>query len=92
MKSDQAVVISLQALQWLVADEGRIGAFLSQAGMVPAELAERASDPELLAALVDFILADEDSVLAFAHDAHLKPETLMQVRMALPGGQIPHWT
>ena len=60
--------------------------------MAPDELAQRASDPEFLAAIVDFILADEASVLAYAHDAGLKPETLMQVRMALPGGQVPHWT
>ena len=92
MKSEQAMVVALQALEWLARDEFRLGAFLAQGGMAATDLAANAADPEFLAALVDFILADEPSVIAFARDMGFSPEILLQCRAGLPGGQLPHWT
>ena len=92
MKSEQAMVVALQALEWLARDEGRLTAFLTQAGMVPSDLAAQAAEPDFLAALLDFLLSDEASVLAFAHDMGFAPTILLQARSGLPGGQLPHWT
>lgn len=92
MKSEQAIVVALQALEWLARDEFRFGGFLAQGGMALSDLAANAADPEFLAALVDFILGDEASVIAFARDMGFSPEILMQARSGLPGGQLPHWT
>lgn len=84
--------VALRVLGWLAEDADRFSAFLAATGLDPQELRARATDPEMLASVLDFLLADETAVLAFADRAGLAPDAALRARAALPGGDLPHWT
>lgn len=91
-RRESAHVLALQALAFVAADEDLLLPFLAQSGLDPAALRARAEDPQLLAGVVDFLLAEDARVLAFAAGAGIRPEALITLRAALPGGDLPHWT
>lgn len=89
---EAAQLLALQALAWIAADDVLIGQFLDATGANPAELRARAGDGDLHLAILDFLLMDDQRVMAFC-DAHSLPYTEPQAaRAALPGGEVPHWT
>lgn len=92
MAREQAEAVALEALGWLAADDELVGGFLGATGLDAGDLRAAAGSPEFLGAVLDFILADDATVVAFAAQAGLKPEQVMAVRAALPGGDAPHWT
>lgn len=91
-----AETVGLKALAWLAGEEARLSAFLAASGTGPGELRQRAQAPELLpellGAVLDFVLSEDRHVLAFAAQAGLAPEAVQAARAALPGGELPHWT
>ena len=91
-QADQAEHIALQALGWLAEDGDRIGHFLGATGLAPGDLRGLAQEPEFLAAVLDFVLAEDAHVLALAARTGLAPEAITRARAALPGGDLPHWT
>jgi len=92
MKTDQAETLALEALVWISADDELAGGFLGVTGAAPEDLRLRANDSEFLGFVLDYLLSSDDMVLAFA-DAHSHPpESLLQARAQLPGGDIPNWT
>lgn len=91
-RQETAHALALQALAYLAQDADRLGAFMASGGLDPASLRTRASDPLLLAAVLDFLLADEPLLVAFCADQGLSPDLPMRARAALPGGNLPHWT
>lgn len=92
MTAEAAERIGLQALGWIASDPERAGAFLGAAGCGPEDLRARAREPEFLGFVLDFLLGDEPSLLAFCDDAGLKYDVPMRARAALPGGDLPNWT
>lgn len=89
---DQAETLALQALGWLAGQEDLSGAFLGASGLSADDLKSRASDPEFLGFVLDFLLGDEAALLAFCEAADVTPDRPMRARAALPGGDLPHWT
>lgn len=92
LPSAQAEVLGLQALGWIAAQPDLSGAFLGATGAASDDLSERASDPEFLGFVLDFLLADEAALLAFCEDHGLAPDRPYRARAGLPGGDLPHWT
>jgi len=82
---EAAQVLGLQALSFLAADERRLGALLAQAGWTLAELRTGASDPQVLAGVLDFVLSDERLLSAFCEETGCAPEQPMRARRVLPG-------
>ena len=68
------------------------GAFLGSTGCSSDELRTRASDPEFLGFVLDFLMQDEAALLAFCETSGLQPDRPIRARAALPGGDLPHWT
>jgi hypothetical protein len=91
-RQESAQSLALQGLAWLAQDADRLGAFMATGGLDPANLKERMGDPLLLAAVLDFLLAEETLLLAFCAETGVPPETPMRARAALPGGEMPNWT
>lgn len=91
-QADKAEEIALQALGWMAEDGDRIGRFLGATGLAPGDLRALAQEPEFLAAVLDFVLAEDAHVLALAARTGLAPEAITRARTALPGGNLPHWT
>lgn len=91
-RQESAQTLALQGLAWLAQDADRLGAFVAIGGLDPASLKARVGDPLLLAAVLDFLLADEALVLAFCAEAGFPPDAPMRARASLPGGEVPNWT
>lgn len=91
-QQDAAQALALRALGYLAGEEGLLQGFLGQSGLDLATLRARAAEPELLGAVLDFILGDDSMVLALAAHLHCRPEEVLTARAALPGGDVPHWT
>lgn len=87
-----AEALALRALAWLAAEPDRIGGFLAAAGAGPSEIRVRASDPEFLGFVLDYLLADEAGLVAFAEAEGIRPDLPQRARAALPGGDLPNWT
>lgn len=84
--------IAVQALLWIASDPERTGQFLGYTGADPGDLKARAAEPEFLGFVLDFILLDDTFVVDFCAANSLPPETPMQARACLPGGDLPNWT
>jgi hypothetical protein len=58
--------------------------------MMPDAFRQRGADPQLLAAIMDYVLAFDDRVLNFAGFAQVKPASVVAARRYLPGA-VPEW-
>lgn len=86
MQRQHAETLGLKGLTWLAGDAEALGRFLAGSGLGPDELRERAADPELLAAVLEFLLADDALLTAFCTDEGIKPARMHEARRLLPGG------
>jgi hypothetical protein len=84
--------LAVRALVWMASDADVMGRFLAAAGAGPGDLRRLATEPEFLGFLLDFLLADEPALLAFAAAEGIDPEQPSRARAALPGGDAPAWT
>lgn len=92
MNIEKAEVIGIQALGWIIGNDDISGAFLNMSGLSTDELKTRASDPEFLGFVLDFLLGDEASLITFCADYELPNDSVAHARMALPGGDVYNWT
>lgn len=92
MTPEQAETLALQALGHLATHDDLLEAFLAATGADLAGLRAGAGDPAFLGAVLDFLLQEDDRVLAFATALGIAPSLTAQARAALPGGQAWHWT
>lgn len=80
-----AETIALQILGFLASDTDRIGRFMALTGLSPETLRARAAEPDFLSGVMDYLLADQSLLLAFAESAGLSPEAVVAARQRLPG-------
>lgn len=90
--ADAAETLALDALAWLVGNEDLLPVFLGATGTSEADLRVRASDPEFLGSVLDFLLMDDAWVVSFCDGRGIAYEAPMLARAALPGGAQVHWT
>ena len=92
MARPEAEALAARALAWMAEDADMIGRFLAQSGAGPEDLRAQAGEPEFLGFVLDFLLADESALVAFAGADGIRPEFAMRARASLPGGDLPEWT
>ena len=92
MNTNEAELLAIRALSWIAERDELASSFLGASGAAADDLRARASDPEFLGFVLDFMLSDEDALLGFAEDAGIPPDAPMRARAALPGGDLPNWT
>jgi len=76
---------AIAALSFLAADPERLERFLSVTGLGPHNLRGAAGDPAFLASVLDYCVADEPLLIAFAAEQGLPPEAVMRARDSLAG-------
>jgi len=81
-----AEIAALKGLAYLADSPEALGRFLLQSGMAADSLRARAADPDFLAAVMDFLLADDDLLTGFCAAESLDPKTVHLLRRDLPGG------
>ena len=85
MQSSAAQTLALNALTHIAGDGDILGRFLKISGLEPDDLRHRAGDPELLAAVIDFLLSDESLCTSLLAAERIDAKTLHAARRALPG-------
>ena len=85
MGEAEAVELAQQALVFLSQDEELLERFLALSGVGPDEIRERVAEPAFQAGVLDFILAHDPTVIAFAEWAEIDPSLPAQARLYLPG-------
>ena len=78
-----AQAVGLQALAFVAGDQVLLERFLSLSGLDLAALRDRAESPELLAGVLDFLLANERDLFAFCEYSGLGPEAPARYRHLL---------
>ena len=73
MTRQSAEALALKALEFLANSPDNLGVFLSATGVNGSELLERAEEPAVLAAVVDFMLKDEGLLIEFCDTASIRP-------------------
>ena len=58
MKQEQAEIIAIQALGWLVGEEDLMGVFLASTGTDVNNLKQSVGDPAFLIAVLDFLMQE----------------------------------
>jgi hypothetical protein len=76
LNREAAETMALKALGFLAEDPPRLQRFLSLTGLDPAALRDQANSLTVLAAVLEFLLADETLLLVFAANAQVAPETV----------------
>lgn len=89
---DAAELLAIRALGWIAGRDETAERFLAASGASAGELGTRAADPEFLGFVLDFLLSDEMALVAFANESGVAPDWPLRARIALPGGELPHWT
>lgn len=92
MTPDRAETVALTALGWLAGNEDLLPVFMGASGSSEADLRTRATDPEFLGAVLDFLMMDDAWVVAFCDAAGLTYDAPQTARQMLPGGGEVHWT
>lgn len=86
---EAAETLALKALAWLASMPDDIERFLNVTGVEAGELRARAGEPEFLAAVMDFLLADDKLLTGFCDSEGLDPKDIHLARRALPGAHEP---
>jgi hypothetical protein len=91
-RQEAAETLALQAVAWLAGHDDLLPVFLGASGLSERDLRTGLDQPDLLAAVLDFLLMDDAWVIQFC-DAHgLGYDQPQRAREALPGGAAVHWT
>jgi hypothetical protein len=73
-------------LAYLVNSRDGLEEFLRQSGVERQTMRARAEEPEFLASLLDFLLANEGLLAGFLHEAAIDVRTVHMARHVLAGG------
>jgi hypothetical protein len=87
-----AETVAMQALTWMVSETEVLHIFLNETGATAQDLKEGAKEPEFLASVLDFLMLDDDIVVACCTALDLPNDSLLRARVSLPGGFVPDWT
>jgi hypothetical protein len=84
---DEAEALALSALAFLAEEPDRLVGFLSLTGLGPDALREALTTPELQAAVLGYLSADESLLLVFASTVGVPAERIGEAERLLGGGR-----
>ena len=82
--TEEAQAVALQAIAFIASDDELLSRFVALTGCGQDEIRDRIGQDTFLGGVLDFILADEPTLIAFAEATGLAPETPMAARARLP--------
>ena len=85
MSPQRAEILGLQALGWLAGDGDRLDRFLAISGADPGILRQAAAEPDMLGAVLGFLLSDEALLLSFCEETSTRPEDMHRAWRILDG-------
>lgn len=85
MNPDDAQTLALKALGFVATSEGVLDRLMELSGLDLGTLRAKAGEPEILASLLDFLLADEGLLVDFCHEESIDPKEVHMARHVLGG-------
>jgi hypothetical protein len=85
MTTARAETIALNGLAFLAAQPDEIERFLRNTGLDSGELRQRAADPDVLRAVLEYILAGDATTTGFCAEQALEPRDLHDCHRVLSG-------
>lgn len=73
MTPQSAEALALKALEFLANSPDNLSVFMGATGVNGSELLERAEEPAVLAAVIDFMLMNEGLLIEFCDTASIPP-------------------
>ena len=92
MNSEQAEIMAIRVVEWMATDRRTMSRFLVSTGQSLDDVSLRINEPDFLASALDFLLSNDNAIMAFCRDSGCNTSAPMAARQALPGGNDPHWT
>ncbi len=89
---EKAEEIALFSLGWLAGNDELLPVFLAASGASLEDLKNGATDPAILASVLDFLMMDDRWVIECCTSLNQPFEVLQMARHMLPGGDLPNWT
>lgn len=80
LTKEEAEMIGVAGLSYLAAEPERIGRFLAVTGLGPESVRAASRDDSFFPALLDYLLANETELLAFAEEMKLDPARIGAAR------------
>lgn len=90
LTKDEAELIAVAVLSHLAQEPERIGRFLAVTGLGPENLRAAARDKSFYPALLDYMLANEADLVAFATEMNLDPARIRMARDVLAPPAVPY--
>ncbi len=90
MNREQAEDVAIKALGWLASTPDKLQHFCNTTGASADDIRVRANEPEFLGFVLDFLLLDDSTILSFAEDAGIPPESIRSAQVSL-AGEAPQW-
>jgi hypothetical protein len=81
-----AEAMAIVALGYIAADPTLLPRFLAITGIEAQAIRNAAREPGFLAGVLQFIVAHEPTLMAFAENAAIEPAAVLQAMRALPQG------
>lgn len=81
--------IAIGALSWIASDGEMMNRFLGLTGIEPDQIRDVASEPGFLAAVLDFLLAHEPTLIRFCEDNEIQPKLVAQARKGFGDTGMP---
>jgi hypothetical protein len=82
-------VIALKALTFLAANDDRFQRFIGLTGLTLDEIRNGAAEPRFLAAVMNYLRADQSLLLTFAEQEALAPADVDRAGLRLSGEYAP---
>ncbi len=84
---DGAEAVALQAIAFIAGDDELLTRFVALSGCGADDIRRRIGDRNFLTGVLDFILTDEATVLAFSRHGHLSADLPLRARQVLSGDE-----
>ena len=92
MNLEQAEIYATKAATWLISKQDLLEVFMGSTGVSEITIKSEFHDGVFLAAVLDFLLLDDNWVIDACQAIGLEPEAMAVVRQLLPGGEKVNWT
>ena len=92
MTPQEAEIYALKVTNWLISNQDLLDVFMRSTGVSEATIKSDFHDGVFLAAILDFLLLDDNWVIAACHAMQLEPDAMHTARLLLPGGERVNWT
>ncbi len=80
--------VILNIIAFLGETEGMLQRLSLESGLMPQQLRDDMTDPEVQAGIVDFLLNDETLLIQFCENHRVSPLEIWKIRLKLPGAPV----